>query len=336
MWRSRGPAHWALTLLVLPAALSGFANDAPAPAAPPRPVVLTGSLRAAEAERFSVPVASNWQQTLQWLLPEGEAVEAGDSIALFDPAGSEDQLVQTEEELIGKSVERDSEAAQGRLKRMDLELALKRAEIDYRKAQLDAAIPEDLLDGVDFRQRQLDLATKKVAFEQAQLELLNHDASLRAKLAEIDLQIEELENEYERYDKELESLNLRATRSGILVHEEHPWWGRKVLVGDRLQATFPVAHIPNLETLEVEAWAGETDAVRLAPGQPVSMHLDAYPQRLFGGRVVSIGAVGQRRETWGRAPYFLVRISLDERDLAVMKPGMSVRCEIDAGGEERS
>jgi multidrug resistance efflux pump len=318
-----------LTALPLPA------ND-DASGSAPGPVVLTGSLRAAEAERFAVPVTSNWQQTLQWLLPEGERVEAGDSIALFDPAGAEDQLVQTEESLIGKMQERNSEEAQGRLARMDLELALKRTEIEYRKAKLDAAVPQDVLDGVDFRQRQLEMATKRVAFEQAQLELLNHDATLRAKLAEIDIEIAELEDDYSRYEEELESLNLRATRSGLVVHEEHPWWGRKVLEGDRLQATFPVAHIPNLETLEVEAWAGETDAVHLVPGQRVSMRLDSFPERVFEGEIVSVGAAGERRATWGRAPYFLVRISLDERDASVMKPGMSVRCEIDADVAARS
>jgi hypothetical protein len=88
MSRSRRGARWALSFVVLPAALVGLAADGSAPSGRPGPIVLTGSLRAAEAERFSVPVASNWQQTLQWLLPEGEAVQAGDSIALFDPAGS--------------------------------------------------------------------------------------------------------------------------------------------------------------------------------------------------------------------------------------------------------
>ncbi len=66
------------------------------------------------------------------------------------------------------------------------------------------------------------------------------------------------------------------------------------------------------------------------------MRLDAFPERVFEGEVVSVGAAGERRTSWGRAPYFLVKISLDERDTAVMKPGMSVRCEIATAGRQRS
>ena len=292
------------------------------------PIVLSGSLRAEQAERFSVPVSSSWQLTLKWMLPEGEAVEAGDSIARFDPAGTEEQLRQAEETLIAKEQERAREESQSHLQRLELELAHKRAEIEYRKARLDAAIPQDLLNGVDYRRRQLEMATRKAAFEKSALELLEHDASARSRIAAIDIDLAESRVQRERLTEELDSLDLRATRRGLLVHEEHPWWGRKVLEGDRLQATFPVARIPDLDTLEVDAWAGETEAARIEPGRRVVLQLDAYPDRTLEGVVRSVASTGEHRQTWGRAPYFRVRIALDALDLAIMKPGMSVRCEI--------
>lgn len=292
------------------------------------PVVLTGSLRAREAERFTVPVSSSWQLTLKWLLPEGESVEVGDSIARFDPAGTEEQLREAEDALIAKEQERASEESRGHLRRLELELAHKRADVEYRKARLDAAIPQDVLNGVDYRQRQRDMATRRAAFEKSELELLEHDASVQARIAAIDIDLTEQRMRFDRLEEELRSLDLRATRRGILVHEEHPWWGRKVIEGDRLQATFPVASIPNLDTLEVEAWAGETQASRLEVGSRVVMQLDAYPGRAWTGVVRSVASTGERRQTWGRAPYFQVRIDLEARDAAVMKPGMSVRCEI--------
>ena len=295
-----------------------------------RPIVLSGSLRAAEAERFTVPVSSSWQLTLKWMLAEGEAVEVGDSIARFDPAGTEDQLRQSEETLIAKEQERAREISQSHLRRLELELAHKRAEIEYRKAKLDAAIPQDVLNGVDYRKRQLDMATRKVAFEKSQLELLEHDASAQSRVAALDIDLAEERARYDRLAEELESLDVRATRKGLLVHEEHPWWGRKVIEGDRLQATFPVASVPDLETLEVEAWAGETEAARVEIGRRVAMQLDAFPDRPLSGVVRSVASTGERRQSWGRAPYFLIRITLDARDAAIMKPGMSVRCEIES------
>ncbi len=291
-------------------------------------VVLSGSLRAAEAERFSVPVTSSWQVTVKWLIPEGERVEVGDSIAVFDPGTAEDRLQQAGDGLLDKRHQRASEAASGRLTRMDLELALKRAEVDYRKARIDADVPQDVLRGVDFRQRQLDMETKRRAFEYAQLTLLSHDATTRSKIAGFDIEIAELEQTYESYEQDLDSLNLRATRAGIVVHELHPWMGRKIVEGDRLQPTFPVAQIPDLETLEVEAWAGESEVARLEVGQPVDLILDAYPELRLSGKVVFVASAGERREPWGRASYFRVRHSLDQPDGSYMRPGMSVRCEI--------
>lgn len=323
-------SRW-LVLLLCAAASLGLAAQPELPEVEAL-VVLTGSLRAAEAERFVVPVTSNWQATLKWLIPEGQRVQAGDSVALLDPGGTEDRLYETEHELITKVYERDSEEATRRLTRMDLELALKRADTEYRKAKLDAAVPQDVLKGADFRQRQLDMKKKQKAFEAAQLELLNHDASTAATLAGLDIEIKELETDYERYEKELDSLDLRATRAGIVIHEEHRWMGRKVLEGDRLRPTFPIARIPDMDTLEVEAWAGEAEASRLEVGQDVTMHLDAFPQRAFLGEVLSVAATGERRLSWGRASYFKVRISLETQDPEIMKPGMSVRCEIDVVG----
>jgi len=315
-------------------AVAALATPALAGASPS--LVLTGSLRAAEAERFHVPVTRNWQLTLTWLLPEGERVEAGASIARFDPAGVQDRLDEVEEELITKRLDRGSQKAEASLTRMDLELALKRAEVDYRKSKIDAAVPQDVLDGVDYRQRQRQMASARNAFEQAQIDLLNHDSKTNAELSEIDLEIAELNTEFERLEKELDSLDLRATRAGLVVHADHPWEGRKVLEGDRLQPTFAVARIPDLDTLEVEAWSGESDVVRVAVGQTVNMRLDAYPERVFTGRVASVASAGEPQKTWGRAPYFRVVVELDERDLTIMKPGMSVRCEIDTGSEDAS
>ena len=226
------PRRIALLLVVGALAITaGLGDD--------RPLVLTGALRAAEAERFTVPVTRNWQLTLTWLLPEGEKVQPGDSIALLDPAGVQDRLTETEEELITKRQEHASQKAEAYLTKMDLELTLKRAEVEYRKTKLDAAVPQDVLKGVDYRQRQLEMARKKNAFERAQIDLLNHDTTTRGALAEIEIEIAELRTEYERLEQELESLNLRATQSGIVVHANHPWQGRKVLEGDRLQPGEP-------------------------------------------------------------------------------------------------
>jgi multidrug resistance efflux pump len=268
---------------------------------------------------------------LQWLIDEGTAVEPGDAIARFDPGATQANLHNSQDQLEEKRQERESRIAQDAIRRMELELALRKAEVAYKKAQIDAAVTQDLLRGKDYRQRQQLLRETEQGFRNAQLDALDHETSSNSKISEMDIELLELGKDIEDLEEELESLTLRASRSGIVLHEMHRWYGRSVRVGDRMQATMPIASIPEVHSLEVEAWAGETDAARLEAGMPVRILLDADPSRDFDGGVDFIGTAGERRESWGRGSYRKVSIRVDRVDPEIMKPGMSVRCEVDLG-----
>lgn len=300
--------------------------------APEEGLVLTGELRATESELLDTPTSSTWQLSLQWLIEEGSAVEAGAAIARFDPGASQTNLHNKQDQLEEKRQERESRIAQDAIRHMELELALRKAEVAYQKARIDAGVEEDLLGGKDYRERQYRLRQTETAFRDAQLDLLDQETTSNSGVSEIDIELMELGKDISDLEKELESLTLRATRPGIVLHETHRWFGRTVRVGDRMQATMPVASIPEVRSLEVEAWAGETDAARLEAGLPVTIRLDADPSRVFDGAVADIGTAGERRESWGRGNYRRVGIHIDRVDPEMMKPGMSVRCEIELSG----
>jgi len=291
-------------------------------------LVLTGTLRATESELLDVPTSSTWQLSLQWLIEEGSAVQPGDAIARFDPGATQTNLHNEQDQLEAKRQDRESRIAQDAIRHMELELAQRKAEVAYEKARIDAAIPEDLLSGRDYRDRNYALRQTEQAFKDAQLDLLDHEIASRSRVSETDIELAELRRDIRDLEEELETLTLRASRPGIVLYEVHRWFGRTVRVGDRLQATMPVASIPEVHSLEVEAWAGETDAARLEIGMPVQLLLDADPSRIFSGLVDFIGAAGERRESWGRGNYRRVGISIESVDPDVMKPGMSVRCEV--------
>jgi hypothetical protein len=61
---------------------------------------------------------------------------------------------------------------------------------------------------------------------------------------------------------------------------------------------------------------------------PVRLQLDADPSRVFEGRVDHVASAGERRESWGRGSYRRVAIRVNAVDPEIMKPGMSVRCEV--------
>jgi len=292
-------------------------------------LLLTGVLRATDSELLDTPTATTWQLSLQWLIEEGSTVEPGDAIARFDPGATQINLHNKQDQLETKHQERESRIAQDAIRRMELELALRKAEVAYKKAQIDAAVTQDLLAGKDYRQRQQLLRETKQAFENAQLDSLDHETASRTGISEMDIEVLELGKDIEDLEDELGSLTLRASRRGIVLHEMHRWFGRPVRVGDRMQATMPVASIPEVHSLEVEAWAGETDAAQMKAGMAVSLLLDADPSLDFDGIVEFIGSAGERRESWGRGSYRRIGIRVNRVDPEIMKPGMSVRCEVD-------
>jgi multidrug resistance efflux pump len=317
--RFQRSAVWIVALAAQAAASASGAPDV---------LVLHGSLRAADAERHSVPMSSSWQLPLTWLIDEGTTVEAGQEIARFDPAGTADNLAQSEEELRQKEQELRLQEAEGELARLGLGLALVRAETAHAKAVVDAAVPEEALEGVEYRDRQIALQRAAKELDDARRAIDTHEEQLTSQRTTTEVEVARLHREIADLERELDTMVLRAGRPGIVVHESHPWWGRKVRLGDQLQATFPVASIPDLETLEVEVWASEVDLPRLATDQRVSLRLDAHPELALTGHVADIGRAGEDHQQWGPSSRFRVRVTLDELDPEIMRPGMSVRCEI--------
>jgi multidrug resistance efflux pump len=311
----------AVLLLLLPAG----AGDEPGPG----DLVLTGELRAADADWMNAPTTAADELQLKWLIDEGEQVEAGQAVARFDPGRLRENLDDQEdrlEELLQQQVLNQTDAT---LKRLDLELALDRAETARTLAALDASVPEETLKGVEYSKRQLELERKKHAEAAARFALVSQEESRQASEAANKLELSQVRDNIARFERELSSLELRASSQGIVVHGTHPWEGRKFREGDNVRSGWIVASIPELGSMEVAAWAAEPDVPRLRIGQQASLHLDAYPARLFHGKVVGLGLAGENRPLWGDSPYYPVRIAFDGLDAAIMKPGMSVRAVLE-------
>lgn len=114
--------------------------------------------------------------------------------------------------------------------------------------------------------RQRQVVTEE-AFEQA-------EADLDAAVAEQ----ERLEAEVTLIERELEDTKIRAPFSGVVSQHEVER-GLHVTVGKVL------AHLYQLEPLELQFWLPERHLGRVRPGQPVAVAVAAYPGRAFAGQV---------------------------------------------------
>src|SRR5690606_38281301 len=206
------------------------------------------------------------------------------------------------------------------------EVARVDADAALATARIDAAIPRELIPGLDYDkyQGELDHATREVELKRR--EEANAKAAVERRRRDAALEIEKLELEREYLQARVASAEIRADRDGVLLHGfNNNWLGGRI---DEGSATIPgstARQVVSDSRVEVVAWALEPDRRALEVGQPVSLAFDAFSGQALDGKIVEIaGAPAEKRE-WGEGRYFSVRVELDRQDALPLLPGMSVR-----------
>src|SRR5471032_2391022 len=96
--------------------------------------------------------------------------------------------------------------------------------------------------------------------------------------------------------------------------------------------------VADLSKMEVRVKVNENDIVNVKVGDPVSISIDAYPDRKFSGIVREIGASADNAGASGsgtassgtvsdEVTNFIVKIRVSDKDLA-LRPGMSATADI--------
>jgi multidrug efflux pump subunit AcrA (membrane-fusion protein) len=100
---------------------------------------------------------------------------------------------------------------------------------------------------------------------------------------------------------------------------------RTIQAADNMWPGWRLASIPDLSSMEVLAFLPEVDDGRVVVGQSARIVLEADLTRCFKGKVEEVAAVAQDARFAGG---FKVRVSLEETDAKIMRPGLSVRVEV--------
>jgi len=88
-----------------------------------------------------------------------------------------------------------------------------------------------------------------------------------------------------------------------------------------------ILKIANLDTVQVSALVDETDVGKVQPEQPVTITVDAYPNRRFDGRVLKIEPQAQVTQNVTMFPVDVNILNPEH----LLKPGMNTEVEIHVG-----
>ena len=199
----------------------------------------------------------------------------------------------------------DPRIPQNAVMQAEADSVVARAELDNAEAQLRRA------ESLHETQSITDLE-----YEQARLA----QASAAARLISARRALEDAKIAFE-------DTEVRAATAGVIL-------GRSVEVGTVIASASRdvsggavLMRMASLDTVQVRALVDETDIGMIQPGMPVSITVEAYPNRPFEGHVLRIGAEAIVDQNVTMFPV-LVRISNRE---GLLRPGMNAEVEVHIG-----
>ncbi len=268
------------------------ATTAPAPSAGDAPAVavrLAGTVEAIRATTVLVPRLlgqSVNSLTITRLAKAGTHVNVGDVLVEFDP--QDQQRIASDRQ--GEVADLDGQISR---RRADQSIAKTRdeAEISAAEHDVERARLETLRNR--FLPR-IDADKNDLAYEQAKarLDQLKNTFDLKRKAEVADIQILEIRRarsdrarEYAEGNADL--MSVKATFAGIVVIKSTFKGTGSVDIqeGDQVRPGLPILDIVDPSEMRVRAKVNQADIDAVSVGQSVKVHLDAYPDLAFDGKV---------------------------------------------------
>jgi multidrug resistance efflux pump len=291
---------------------------------------MTGELEAVRSDRILVPPNPSWQIQIRWMEEDGARVKGGQKVVELDNTALVGELDEKTLAVLQRRDELEQQRAELAGQEEDKRFQLEQKRVELDKAEIDAAIPESILERREYQERQLDYVRAQTEYDKALEDLDSFRESSEAQLAVLEIALVKAEREVGVAERAIETLALRAPRDGLLVIAENPREGRKFQVGDTAWVGLTVARLPDLSAMRVEAVLIDVDDGRIKVGDSASCVMDAYPELPIDCRVTGITPIAQEPERRSLRRSFRVRVELDETHADRMRPGMSVKVEVEA------
>ncbi|HXH02810.1 MAG TPA: HlyD family secretion protein [Candidatus Competibacteraceae bacterium] len=275
-----------------------------------------------------------------------QLVEAGTVLAVLDDREYAARVAQAQAAVEAQRAALVSLEARVVLNRSQVEkaeagVAQARAELDWARKELarySALVSRDTVSRNAYDQASAAARKAEAALAQAQAELRaaqDETTLLAANRQEILAAQHQAEAQLELARLDLERTVIRAPRDGVVGN-------RAAQVGQLLKSGAPLMSLVPLPQVYVVANFKETQLARMRPGQPVRLHVDAYPGQSLEGRIDSFApasgaefsllppenATGNFTKIVQRVP---VRIVLPAANplAGLLRPGLSVEVEVD-------
>jgi HlyD family secretion protein len=283
-----------------------------------------GEVKALKSVTISAPAEAG-DLRITKLADEGAVVKPGDVVVEFDRTKTEQDLAQDKSALKSAEATIDQARAQARLNEEEDKTAVLKARYDVEAAKLEAS-KQEIISKIEGEEKKLALADAEQKLREAETKQKSDESLNRATVESAEHASAKAKYDVERTEHWIEEMTLRAPAAGTISILQH-WAGSGIVPfrnGDQAWAGAPIAELPDASTLRVSARVDETERGRLALQQPVTVQLNAIPDRQFTGHIEQISTIASMDFSggWPFPRNFTLEIVLDQTD-ARFKPGIT-------------
>ena len=302
-------------------------------------VRVTGTTEAVRMRTIVAPMLEGQQfgtLTITKLAPSGTHVRKGDLLIDFDRQAQMRNFVDKQDEYQKLANQAIQEQAKDDAARAKDETEIQQAESDLSKAQLEMQKVE-LLSRIDAEKAQQTLDEAKVTLHQlrATFDLKRKSAHSAVRLFEIQRDRAQQVMEHARANTEL--MEIKSPIDGVVVLNTIWKQGKmgQVQEGDQVRAGVSFMQVVDPSSMQVRAFVNQEDFLALRFGDSAQIHLDAYPDLVFAGKLVEMAPIARSGDFSDKLRSFAVVFSIAGADPKLMpdlSAAVDVNLSLQAGG----
>ncbi len=257
---------------------------------------------------------------IQDLIPEGTVVKEGDYIATLDRTEFDNTLKDEKERLETFRINIE-------MKLLDTAVLLNnlRDEIkNQRHTVEEAAITlhnSKYEPPTTIRQAEIDLDKQQRVLEQRERGYILRYEQSKRDVNNLNLWFRRVTKRVNDLEEVLAGFVIKAPASGMVIYKKDRR-GNKIKAGTSI-STYEriVATLPDLTSMLSKMYVSEIEISKVKPGQTVNIKVDAFPQKAYTGKVVSVANIGEMLPNTD-SKVFEVLIKLEGSDPA-LRPSMT-------------
>jgi HlyD family secretion protein len=283
-----------------------------------------GEMKALKSVTISAPAEAGDLRIVK-IASEGTAVNPGDVVVEFDSTKTQQDLAQYKSTLKSAEAEISQAVAQARLAEEEDKTAVLKARYDVEANKLEAS-KQEIVSKIEGEEAKLKLADAQQTLREAEIKQKSDQRLNQAVIESKQQASKKAQYDVERAERALAKMTQLAPSAGSISLLQH-WNGNGETAyrpGDSAWPGAAIAELPDANTLRISARVDETERGRLAAKQPVTLQLNAIPDRQFTGHIEQIGEIASLdfSSGWPITRNFILLIVLDQTDPR-FKPGIT-------------